>query len=176
MIWLSVFGLDMHDDLLGLQVVQCCKRSILTGCIYSLVMGCLCPLIFHYWCIFRLVAWIWVVYALSHMIYYFLHVEGMRCCYQVQSWWRIVVDYADRLDILRARCSVHGCDHGVIDFGMTWLVIQVHPWCSLAWIFWFGYGGISSWLRIMVIWFLLRSSWCALWVLWWFDALVDSHG
>ena len=27
--------------------------------------------------------------------------------------------YADRVDILRARCSVHGCDHGAIDFGMT---------------------------------------------------------
>ena len=48
MIWLSIFGLDMYDDLLDLQVVQCCKQSILTGCIYSLVMGCLCPLIFHY--------------------------------------------------------------------------------------------------------------------------------
>ena len=36
----------MYDDLLDLQVVQCCKRSILTGCIYDLDMGCLCPLIF----------------------------------------------------------------------------------------------------------------------------------
>ena len=47
-IWLSIFGLDMYDDLLDLQVVQCCKRSILTSCIYDLDMGCLCPLIFHY--------------------------------------------------------------------------------------------------------------------------------
>ena len=94
MIWLSIFGLDMYDDLLDLQVVQCYKRSILIGCIYDLDTGCLCPLIFHYWCIFRLVAWIWVVYDLSHTIFWFhLHVEGMRCCYQVQSWWRIVVDY-----------------------------------------------------------------------------------
>ena len=42
--------------------------------------------------------------------------------------------YADRLDILRIRCFVHGCDHGTIDFGMTWFDVQVHPWCSLAWI------------------------------------------
>ena len=46
MIWLLVFGLDMYDDLLGLQVVQCCKRSILIGCIYCLDTGCLFPLIF----------------------------------------------------------------------------------------------------------------------------------
>ena len=25
MIWLSIFDLDMYDDLLDLQVVQCCK-------------------------------------------------------------------------------------------------------------------------------------------------------
>ena len=31
--------------------------------------------------------------------------------------------YVDKLDILRARFSVHGCDHGAIDFGMTWLDI-----------------------------------------------------
>ena len=31
--------------------------------------------------------------------------------------------YVDRLDILRARCLVHGCDHGAIDSGMTWLDI-----------------------------------------------------
>ena len=68
MIWLLVFFWDMCDDLLGLQVVQCCKQSILTGYIYSLVMVCLFPLIFQDWCIFKLVAWIWVVYALSHMI------------------------------------------------------------------------------------------------------------
>ena len=68
MIWLSVFILDMYDDLLGLQVVQFYKRFILTSCIYGLDMSCLCPLIFHYWYRFRLVAWIWVVYALSHMI------------------------------------------------------------------------------------------------------------
>ena len=48
MIWLSVFGLDMYDDLLDLQVVQCCKWPILVGCMYGLDMGCLCPLIFHY--------------------------------------------------------------------------------------------------------------------------------
>ena len=48
MIWLLVVGLDMYEGLLGLQVMQCCKRSILTGYIYGLDMGCLCPLIFHY--------------------------------------------------------------------------------------------------------------------------------
>ena len=48
MIWLLVFDLDMYDDLLDLQVVQCCKWSILTGCIYGLDMGCLCPLVFRY--------------------------------------------------------------------------------------------------------------------------------
>ena len=31
--------------------------------------------------------------------------------------------YADKLDTLRVSCTVHGCDHGVIDFGMTWLDI-----------------------------------------------------
>ena len=39
LIWILIFDLDMYDDLLGVQVVQCCKRSILTGCNYSLVMG-----------------------------------------------------------------------------------------------------------------------------------------
>ena len=34
----------MYDDLLGLQVVQCYKWSILIGCIYSLVMCFLCPI------------------------------------------------------------------------------------------------------------------------------------
>ena len=71
MIWLSVFGLDMYDDLLGLQVVYSCKQSILTSCIYGLDMDCLCPLIFHYWSIFRLVDFISVLYSLSHMIYFF---------------------------------------------------------------------------------------------------------
>ena len=46
MIWLSIFDLNMYDNLLDLQVVQRCRRSILTGCIYDLDMGCLCPLIF----------------------------------------------------------------------------------------------------------------------------------
>ena len=50
----------------------------------------------------------------------------------VEDWGWLF--YADRLDILRVRCSVHGFDHGAIDFGMTWLDIQVHPWCLLAWI------------------------------------------
>ena len=27
--------------------------------------------------------------------------------------------YADRLEILRVTCMVHGCDHGAMDFGMT---------------------------------------------------------
>ena len=29
----------------------------------------------------------------SHDLLIFIHVEEMRCCYQVQSWWRIALDY-----------------------------------------------------------------------------------
>ena len=81
--------------------------------------------------------------------------------------------YADRLDILRVRCSVHGCDHGAIDFGMTWLDIEVHPWYSLAW--------ISD--SVMVVYLLGWGSW--LFSFFWrandvhfdfFDGLVDSQG
>ena len=75
MIWLSILSLDMYDDLLDLQVVQCCKQSILTSCIYGLDMGCLFPLIFHYLFISNLVPWILVAYGLSHKIFIFFFMK-----------------------------------------------------------------------------------------------------
>ena len=84
--------------------------------------------------------------------------------------------YADKLDTLRVRCLVHECDHGAMDFGVTWLDVQVHSWSSLTlipnlvmvvyllgwgtWLFGFFWGahdvhfeffdGLMPWLILMV--------------------------
>lgn len=108
--------------------------------------------------------------------------------------------YVDRLNTLRVRCSVYGYDYGAMNFGMTWLDLEIHPWCWLVWIldlvmvvyllvwggwlfgfFWGAhdvhlefYDGLMHWLILMVIgWFFHHDFMDILdtWVLVWaFDS------
>ena len=119
-------------------LVWICMMTCWVYKLYSVVSGLYLQVTFIAWLWVVFAHWsfiidtyldLWIEFGLSMpLVTWFSNLSSCRRDEMLLPGTIMVEDcgwlfYADRLDILRARCSVHGRDHSAMDFGMTWLDI-----------------------------------------------------